>query len=75
MKFHSQWAVLLVLIVLVSLPSSAYVDPSGGMLFQILMPMLAALWGAWIIFAQRIRRGMSSMIRKLRGMEDQGPAS
>ena len=75
MKFRSQWLVLMALITLVSLPASAYVDPSGGMLFQILMPMLAALWGAWIIFAQRIRRGMSNMLRKLRGTEGEGPAS
>ena len=71
----SAWLIFLILIVLVSLPASAYVDPSGGMLFQILMPMLAAIWGAWMIFAQRIRRGMSNMIRRLRGAKVEDPVS
>ncbi len=38
------------------MPAHAYGDPSGGMLFQILTPILAALWGAWLIFAHKIHR-------------------
>ena len=67
MKSRAPWMVLLVLIILVTLPATAYVDPSGGLLFQVLMPTLAAIWGMWMLFAQRIRRGLSSMLRKFRG--------
>lgn len=49
------------------LPCYAYGDPSGGALFQILMPVLAALWGMWLIFANNIRRRGSNLLRKWRG--------
>ena len=45
----------------------AYADPSGGALFQILMPMLAAIWGMWLIFANSMRRRLSKLVAKLRG--------
>jgi hypothetical protein len=48
-------------------PCYAYGDPSGGALFQILMPVLAALWGMWLIFANNIRRRGSNLLRKWRG--------
>ena len=69
MRARSPWLVLLCLIVLSSLPAYAYADPSGGMLFQVLMPMLAAIWGMWMIFAHNIRRRVSNLIRKFRGGE------
>jgi len=62
-------AILVVLIVLTGLPAYAYADPSGGTLFQVLMPMLAALWATWMIFANRIRNAFTSLYRKLRGIE------
>jgi Ca2+/H+ antiporter len=48
--------IFLVLIIAVPMPAHAYGDPSGGMLFQILTPILAALWGAWLVFAHKIHR-------------------
>jgi hypothetical protein len=55
------------LFMLIGIPAYAYADPTGGALFQILMPTLAALWGMWLIFANKIRRGLGTVLRKLRG--------
>ncbi len=55
------------LFMLIGVPAYAYADPTGGALFQILMPTLAALWGMWLIFANKIRRGLGAALRKLRG--------
>jgi hypothetical protein len=49
-------------------PRYAYGDPGGGALFQILMPVLAAIWGMWLIFPNNIRRRASNLLRKLRGI-------
>lgn len=51
---------------LLGVPCYAYADPSGGTLFQILMPMLAAIWGMWMIFAGKVRRFMTGLLRKLK---------
>jgi cytochrome b len=59
---------------LAALPAYAYADPSGGTLFQILMPALAALWAMWMILASRVRRGLSAVCRKLRGVGRDEPA-
>jgi hypothetical protein len=56
------------------LPCYAYGDPSGGALFQILMPVLAAVWGVWLIFANSIRRRGANLLRKWRG-QPEGDAS
>ena len=64
-------AVTLLLFLLAALPAHAYADPSGGTLFQILMPMLGGIWAMWMIFANRIRKGVTSLFRKLRGVEAQ----
>jgi hypothetical protein len=55
------------LFVLIGVPAYAYGDPTGGALFQLLMPALAALWGFWLIFANKLRRGFGVVVRKLRG--------
>jgi hypothetical protein len=69
-------AVLLFLVVVaLSLPAYAYGDPSGGALFQLLLPMLAAIWAAWIVFANRILRRVKGLIRRLRGSESKEPAA
>jgi hypothetical protein len=60
--------ILSILLLLPVLPCYAYGDPSGGMLFQVLMPALAALWGMWIIFADRVRRRARVLFRKMRGI-------
>jgi len=51
------------------IPAHAYADPSGGALFQVLMPLLAGLWAMWMIFANRVRKGLSLFYRRLRGAE------
>jgi hypothetical protein len=63
-----------VLFMLTGVPAYAYADPSGGLLFQVLMPMLAAIWATWMIFANRVRRTLAALIRKLRGSEPDKPA-
>jgi hypothetical protein len=65
--------VLVVLLMLVGIPAYAYGDPSGGTLFQILMPTLAALWAMWMIFANRVRRTVGNFVRRLRGSEPAKP--
>lgn len=57
------------LFMLVGIPAYAYADPTGGTLFQVLMPMLAAIWATWMILANRVRRGAARLMRKLRGPE------
>lgn len=61
------------LFMLTGLPAYAYADPTGGTLFQVLMPMLAAIWATWMILANRVRRGMAGLIRRLRGSERDEP--
>jgi hypothetical protein len=58
------------LFLLVGVPAYAYGDPSGGTLFQILMPALAAIWGVSMIFVGRMHRYLAGLIRKLRGVEE-----
>jgi hypothetical protein len=55
-----------VLICLPVIPSYAYGDPTGGTLFQLLLPALAMVWGMWLILANKIRRGLRMMFRKTR---------
>ena len=62
------------LFMLIGIPAFAYGDPSGGVLFQILMPLLAAIWASWMIFANRVRRLFANCVRKLRGTEVEGQA-
>jgi hypothetical protein len=66
---------LVTLFMLVGVPAYAYGDPSGGALFQVLMPMLAALWAMWMIFANNVRRTVGNFWRKLRGSESEKPAA
>ena len=51
---------------LLGIPAYAYGDPTGGTLFSVLLPMLAAVWAMFLIFANRIRRGISGLFGKLR---------
>jgi hypothetical protein len=59
--------IVMVFVLLAVLPCYAYGDPSGGTLFQVLMPVLAAIWGMWMIFANNLRRRGSNLLRKWRG--------
>jgi len=58
---------LAIFVLLPVLPAYAYGDPSGGLLFQVLMPTLAAIWGMWMVFANSIRRRVGNLLRRLRG--------
>jgi hypothetical protein len=66
---RSDLIVVVVLFLLAAMPAHAYADPSGGTLFQILMPMLAALWAMWMIFANRVRNAVTALYRRLRGVQ------
>jgi len=58
---------LLSLIVAAPSPAYAYGDPTGGQLFQILAPLLAVIWGAWLIFANNVRKRVGSLFRWITG--------
>ena len=58
-----------------AMPAYAYGDPSGGTLFQILMPLLAAMWATWLIFANRVRRTVVGFIRKFRATDIDEPGA
>lgn len=59
--------IIAVLLFLPVIPCYAYGDPTGGNLFQVLLPALAAVWGMWLIFANKIRHGVRMLFRKIRG--------
>jgi len=63
--------IVVTLFLLGGAPAHAYADPSGGTLFQILMPAMAALWAMWMILAKRVQKGFLAFCRKLRGVEPQ----
>ena len=65
--------VFVTLFLLLGIPAYAYGAPSGGALFQILMPMLAAIWGMWMIFANNLRRRARSLLQKMRGTQPSEP--
>lgn len=60
-------SVSLVLLLVLSLPSRAfaYGDPSGGFLFQMLTPLAAVFWGAWLILAGRVRKRFRKIVHRL----------
>jgi hypothetical protein len=72
---RSDLAVVVMLFLLTAVPAHAYGDPSGGTLFQVLMPLLAGLWATWMIFASRVRRGLSLFYRKVRRTEPEEPTA
>jgi hypothetical protein len=63
------------LIFLLGNTAYAYGDPTGGSLFQILLPTLAALWASWLIFANRVRTALTNLYRRLRTNESKDPIS
>jgi uncharacterized membrane protein (DUF106 family) len=66
---------VVMLFFLAGVPAYAYGDPSGGTLFQVLMPALAVLWATWMIFANRVRNILVGVYRKLRGAESEKPTA
>lgn len=67
--FRKPVFLLLFIVGLFVLPAYAYGDPTGGMLFQILMPTLAAIWGMWMILANNLRKRVTRLVRRLRGID------
>ena len=64
LKHRAQVGKALVCAPLLALPASAfaYIDPNaGGILFQLLLPVFAAIMGVWIF----LRRWVSSVVRRL----------
>ena len=57
-------------VIVLPLPLYAYGDPTGGALFQILGPLLAVLWGAWMIFANGVRKRVGNLVRRFRGVKE-----
>jgi hypothetical protein len=54
---------------LLGIPAYAYGDPTGGTFLQVLLPMLAAVWAMFLIFANRIRRAVTGLLKKMRGVK------
>lgn len=58
----------LVLACLQPLPALAYIDPNaGGMLFQLLAPVFAAVVGAWLFLRRWIVEAVRALWRRLTG--------
>jgi hypothetical protein len=72
---HREISLFVAAFMLLGIPAYAYGDPSGGTLFQILMPMLAGVWAMWMILANRIRRTVTVLVRKLRESGPDEPAA
>jgi hypothetical protein len=66
--------VLLIAVVVTPQFAYAYGDPTGGQLFQILAPLLAVIWGAWLIFANNVRKRVGSLFRWMRGAKPEDAA-
>ena len=50
------------------LPALAYIDPNaGGMLFQLLAPLFAAIVGAWLFLRRWIAEVLRQFWRRLTG--------
>lgn len=46
----------------------AYIDPNaGGLLFQLLAPLFAAIVGAWVFMRRAISNSIRTVWQKLRG--------
>ena len=63
-------AVLLTVVLLLWLPPSAwaYIDPNaGGMLFQLLAPLFAAVVGGWLFLRRWITEQMRRLWRRITG--------
>lgn len=61
-SFVCRLALALATSLMFSLPAQAYIDPNaGGMLFQLLAPVFAAVIGGWLV----LRRWISARLRQL----------
>lgn len=64
----TSWAIsILPTLLLYSASALAYIDPNaGGWLFQMLMPMLTAAAGAWLVLRRWIAARLQSLLRHFR---------
>lgn len=59
---HRYPIAIALLVLMTSTPAYAYIDPNaGGMLFQLLAPVFAAVVGAWIF----LRRWIADLARRI----------
>lgn len=64
--------VICLLLVLYAPDSQAYIDPNaGGLLFQILTPVFAAIVGAWLFLRRWIAETLRRLWQRLRGKSTQ----
>lgn len=62
MAFARASAIALAAVLAFTTPAFAYIDPNaGGMLFQLLAPLFAAVVGAWLF----LRRWITDLLRRL----------
>lgn len=65
--------VLYACLIVILQPASAfaYIDPSsGGLLFQILAPLFAAIVGGWVFLRRAIARVLQAIKQRLTGKAD-----
>ena len=63
LRFLRTW---LLLLALSPLPALAYIDPNtGGMIFQVLAPILAMITSAWLFLRDRIKAGFYRLRRMI----------
>jgi hypothetical protein len=70
MPHGSFWPKRLILLTLLLQPvwAFAYIDPNaGGLLFQLLAPLFAAVVGAWVFMRRTISNSIRAAWQKLRG--------
>lgn len=72
---RTQIVFFVTLFLLLGFPAYGYGDPTGGTLFQILLPMLAAFWAMVLILANGIRRKVAGLAHKFRGSHFNKPAA
>jgi hypothetical protein len=65
-EFYFSLFIILILVLMAPVRAFAYGDPSGGYLFQMLTPLAAMLWGAWLIFAGAIRKKVGKIFHRTR---------
>ena len=67
---------LLFVALLAPLPAFAYIDPNtGGMIFQILAPILAMITSAWLFLKDRIKAAFYRLKRMIFPARDAQPAA
>lgn len=68
MSVLSRFVLLLAIFLVCTGPAHAYIDPNaGGLLFQLLAPVFAALVGAWLFLRRWIAEHCRRLWRRLSG--------